>query len=140
MGPASPELLPVSSTVSRCTMGTKARWLGPVTGPDAFNCSTLHETGAAKTTSLSPVTIRGDDPRGGRDLRLTRRLISHPFAQQHQAALLVARAAVHLGLGDANAPFDHVAPLAVVPSSQTSHVLLLLGPRRGSLNTQICLP
>jgi hypothetical protein len=46
----------------------------------------------------------------------------HLLAEEHQPALRVTCSAPNPGLGYANAPFHHLAPLAVALFSQNSHV------------------
>ncbi len=71
------------------TIGTKVRWLGPITGPNAFNCSTVHETDVVGSTSPSPATTSCDGSGWERGSRLLRSRIGHLLAEEHQPALRV---------------------------------------------------
>jgi hypothetical protein len=107
------------------TIGTNVRWLGPVTGPSAFNCSTLQATVFDTSTSLSLASVRFDSAGSERASRLLRR-VGHLLAEEHQPALRVTCSAPHLGFGDANAPLHHLAPPPVVTLSQNSHALIAI--------------
>ena len=126
VGPTTPLSSPseISRGVLR-TIGTKVRWLGPVTGPDAFNCSMLNETGAIIALSPSPATCSGDEFLAERAFRLLRIRIGHPLTEEHQPVLLFTSSAPDPWLRDSNTSFNRLAPLAAVSSPPTSHFLLL---------------
>ena len=93
------------------TIGTNVRWLGPVTGPNAFNWSTLQVTGVDESTSPSPAIVKFDGSVWERASRLFRSRIE---------------SASHPGFGDSNASLHHLAPLAIATLFQNSHALIAI--------------
>jgi hypothetical protein len=69
--------------------------------------------------------------------------MGHLLAEEHQPALRVTCSAPNPGLGYANAPFHHLAPLAVVFPSQNSHatsaIEIALKTIPGKLTTHLLL-
>ena len=108
------------------TIGTNVRWLGPVTGPNAFNWSTLQVTGVDESTSPSPAIVKFDGSVWERASRLFRSRIGHLLTEEHQPALRVIESASHPGFGDSNASLHHLAPLAIATLFQNSHALIAI--------------
>jgi hypothetical protein len=102
----------LSSTVLR-TIGTNVRWLGPVTGPNAFNCSTLHGTVAVTSTSLPPTAMGWGRSDETVEIRLLRSRIAHLFTEHDQRTNWRTCLASNLVLGVANALLYRVVPPTV---------------------------
>jgi hypothetical protein len=86
----------------------------------------LNEDDAVTTISPAPSVSSGSDPRGGIALRLLLIRIGHLLIEELQSAPLLTGSTPDHWRRDANTPLNPVAPLAVVPSSQSSHIPLAL--------------
>ncbi|MBW4077701.1 MAG: hypothetical protein HIU84_04160 [Acidobacteria bacterium] len=79
-------------------------------------------------TAISPTfsLSGGSDPCGAMPLRQLLNRIRHLPIEELGSALLLTDSTPHHWWRDPNAPLNPVAPLPVVPSSQNSHISLLL--------------
>ena len=107
------------------TIGTKVRWLGPVTGLNAFSSSTLQGTRDVESTWPTPSTTRGVEGVAIR-LRLIRSRIVHALSEEHHPTHWITCLASDLVLGEVNAPLDHIVPPPVAFLSQAPHLIRLL--------------
>ncbi|MHB1210369.1 MAG: hypothetical protein ACYC1I_11795 [Acidimicrobiales bacterium] len=85
----------------------------------------LNKEGSLTAISPTPSLSGGGDPCGGFALRLLLIRIRHLLIEGLVPALLLTGSAPHLWRRDTNTPLNPVAPLAIVPSSQSSHISLL---------------